>query len=76
MGGTISHIVPLVIISNFNSAKLVAKSIKRFKRECDAFKVIALLYKGTAKRSVTNRLPKFYPRYILKCFAALEWCIE
>ena len=29
-----------------------------------------LIYKGRAKSSVTNRLPKFYPRYILK------WCVE
>ena len=28
------------------------------------------------KSSVTNRLRKFYPRYILKCFTALEWCVE
>ena len=34
------------------------------------------LYKGRAKSSVTNRLPSFYPRYILKCFTALEWCVE
>ena len=34
------------------------------------------LYEGRAKSSVTNRLPKFYPRYILKCFTALEWCVE
>ena len=33
-------------------------------------------YEGRAKRSVTNRLPWFYPRYILKCFTALEWCVE
>ena len=33
-------------------------------------------YEGHAKSSVTNRLPKFYPRYILKCFTALEWCVE
>ena len=33
-------------------------------------------YKGRAKSSVTNRLPKFYPSYILKCFTALEWCVE
>ena len=31
---------------------------------------------GRAKSSVTNRLTKFYPRYILKCFTALEWCVE
>ena len=31
-------------------------------------------YEGRAKSSVTNRLPLFYPRYILKCFTALEWC--
>ena len=35
-----------------------------------------LSYEGPAKSSVTNRLPKFYPRYILKCFTALEWCVE
>ena len=29
-------------------------------------------YEGRAKSSVTNRLPWFYPRYILKCFTALE----
>ena len=34
------------------------------------------LYEGPAKISVTNRLPKFYPRYILKCFTALQWCFE
>ena len=34
------------------------------------------LYEGRAKSSVTNRLPSFYPRYILKCFTALEWCVE
>ena len=34
------------------------------------------LYEGPAKSSVTNRLPWFYPRYILKCFTALEWCVE
>ena len=28
---------------------------------------------GRAKSSVTNRLPLFYPRYIIKCFTALEW---
>ena len=33
-------------------------------------------HKGCAKSSVTNRFPKFYPRYILKCFTALEWCVE
>ena len=33
-------------------------------------------YEGRAKRSVTNRLPLFYPRYILKFFTALEWCVE
>ena len=33
-------------------------------------------YEGPAKSSVTNRLPWFYPRYILKCFTALEWCVE
>ena len=33
-------------------------------------------YEGHAKSSVTNRLPWFYPRYILKCFTALEWCVE
>ena len=33
-------------------------------------------YEGPAKSSVTNRLPSFYPRYILKCFTALEWCVE
>ena len=32
-------------------------------------------YEGPAKSSVTNRLPWFYPRYILKCFTALEWCV-
>ena len=35
-----------------------------------------MLYEGPAKNSVTNRIPKFYPRYILKCFTALEWCVE
>ena len=38
--------------------------------------VIPLVYEGRAKSSVTNRLPLFYPRYILKCFTALEWCVE
>ena len=33
-------------------------------------------YEGRAKSSVTNRLPLFYPSYILKCFTALEWCVE
>ena len=33
-------------------------------------------YEGCAKSSVTNRLPWFYPRYILKLFTALEWCVE
>ena len=33
-------------------------------------------YEGRAKSSVTNRLLYFYPRYILKCFTALEWCVE
>ena len=32
-------------------------------------------YEGRAKSSVTNRRPWFYPRYILKCFTALEWCV-
>ena len=30
-------------------------------------------YEDRAKNSVTNRLPKFYPSYILKYFTALEW---
>ena len=34
-----------------------------------------LRYDGRAKSSVTNGLPWFYPRYILKCFTALEWCL-
>ena len=38
--------------------------------------MLCTLYEGHAKSSVTNRLPKFYPRYILKCFTALEWCVE
>ena len=33
-------------------------------------------YEGRAKSSVTNRLPWFYPRYILKCVTALEWCVK
>ena len=33
-------------------------------------------YEGRAKSSVTNRLPWFYLRYILKCFTALEWCVR
>ena len=33
-------------------------------------------YESRAKSSITNRLPKFYPRYILKCFTALQWCVE
>ena len=37
---------------------------------------VGFLYEGGAKTSVTNRLPWFYPRYILKCFTALEWCVE
>ena len=41
---------------------------------CHAF--LFLRSEGRAKSSVTNRLPKFYPRYILKCFTALEWCVE
>ena len=39
-------------------------------------KVKNYLYEGRAKSSATNRLPMFYPRYILKCFTALEWCVE
>ena len=35
-----------------------------------------MAYEGRAKSSVTNRLPWFYARYILKCFTALEWCVE
>ena len=35
-----------------------------------------IINEGRAKSSVTNRLPKFYPRYILKCFTAFEWCVE
>ena len=31
-------------------------------------------YEGCAKSSFTNRLPLFYPWYILKCFTALQWC--
>ena len=34
------------------------------------------VYEGRAKSSVINRLPWFYPMYILKCFTALEWCVE
>ena len=30
----------------------------------------------SCESSFTNRLPKFYPRYILKCFTPLEWCIK
>ena len=33
-----------------------------------------IAYEGRAKIYVTNRLPWFYPRYILKCFN--EWCVE
>ena len=33
-------------------------------------------YEDRAKSSVTNRLPLFYFRYILKCFTATEWCVE
>ena len=33
-------------------------------------------YKVPAKSSVTNRLLKFYPWYILKCFTVLEWCVK
>ena len=33
-------------------------------------------YEGRAKSSDTNRLPLFYPRCILKCFTALEWCVK
>ena len=38
--------------------------------------LLSHFYEGHAKSSVTNRLPLFYPRYILKCFTALEWCVE
>ena len=31
-----------------------------------------LFYEGRAKSYVTNRLPWFYPRYILKCVTAFE----
>ena len=34
------------------------------------------MYEGRAKSSLTNRLPLFYPRYILKCFTALKWCVD
>ena len=34
------------------------------------------IYEGRAKSSVTNMIPKFYPKYILKYFTALEWCVE
>ena len=34
------------------------------------------LYEGRAKSSAINRLPLFYPMYILKYFIALEWCVE
>ena len=34
------------------------------------------IYEGRAKGSVTNMLLWFYPRYILKCFTALEWCVK
>ena len=46
---------------------------KRNKKNISTF---GLTYEGPAKSSVTNRLPKFYPRYILKCFSALEWCVK
>ena len=32
-----------------------------------------MFYEGHEKSYVTNRLPWFYPRYILK---ALEWCVQ
>ena len=31
---------------------------------------------SNSKEMVTNRPTKFYPKYILKCFTALEWCVE
>ena len=37
---------------------------------------LSSFYEGPAKSSVTNRLPWFYPRYILKCFTALDGCVE
>ena len=42
----------------------------------DTFLLYELSYEGPAKSSVTNRLPKFYPRYILKCVTALEWGVK
>ena len=38
--------------------------------------IFSINYEGRTKSSVTNRFPWFYPRYILKCFTALEWCVE
>ena len=35
-----------------------------------------MYYEGRAKSFVTNRLPWFYRRNILKCFTALDWCVE
>ena len=42
----------------------------------DAQADLSFGYEALAKSSVSNRLPSFYPRYILKCFAALEWCVK
>ena len=47
-----------------------------FKVVSDLVDIPASTYEGRAKSSVTNRLPKFYPRYILKCFTALEWYVK
>ena len=47
-----------------------------FLRKCPLQTWQSRQYEGHAKSSVTNRFPWFYPRYILKCFTALEWCVE
>ena len=39
-------------------------------------KEFAIVTRVMQKNSITNRLPWFYPRYILKCFIALEWCVQ
>ena len=35
-----------------------------------------IVVRGSCKSSATNRFSWFYPRYILKCFSALEWCVQ
>ena len=65
----------------FYSMKLNKHAFNLFDENKHAFNLqsdifICTLYESPAKSSVTNRLPKFYPRYILKCFTALELCVE